>query len=446
MLGDKKPSHLLHVGNPLVEKPHESMDRFKQFHKDHPDVKVVIILWEKDDIEAVEKLIDKDRCRVFHWKDDLTLQTWLMDSLSGIFGAQIVAPRWYACPNSHYTRGTYSELLEKCPECDLAITIVEPFKERLQKFAEVFQKVIQLASFDTQSGQFLHTVVNPTRNVLLNMPYALGCEHKPGLTKANLGWEQKDHPVFLCAAGPSLEDAIPELQRLQDKGTIVCVGRSFKLLRAHDIRVDFTVSVEMFDWDSAIFADLTKEEVGDTILCYASVCSPETVKTWPGERMCLWDISTADLLKRDDAILGGNSVAHHMLNFACQILDAKTVYLVGYDLSYTKPRTHATGTIHGKWPKEIQEQEEKYHQNELWVPSTGKGTEFHPECHRTPIWLKQGFAPSNVIEVRSSHSYKQFCTLLEILVNKHSGTKVYNTCPNGQKVEGTEYRSLKDVK
>lgn len=435
----KDPSMLFHVGNPMQEEPHKSMERCTRFHEEHPTIRLIYVLWDEKDKAELEPLINKEKSEILMMGGEGgNVTAWLLDRLGTCVGAQIVSPRWYICPEGHITKGTYKELVEKCETCQIGIAIVEPFKAQVQQFADIFIKVINLANFDTTSGQFLHANVNPTKNVLLNMPFALGTPRNPSIECRHLRGTGKGKAAVICGAGPSLEDSLPHLKRIQDKVIIICVGRAYKLLKENGIRVDYTISCEMFDWDSAIFDGVT--DTGDTVLAYASVCAPATVRKWPGKSVCLWDVETAKLLERDDYILGGNSVAHHMLNFAAQILECEPIVMVGIDLAYTKPRTHAKGTFH-EWPEEIKKKEEEY-QNESWVLCTGKGHDFDPECHRMPTaFMGGGVAISGIVHVRSSPAYENFATLFSILIAKHK-KKIFNACPNGQKIEGTEYLNL----
>lgn len=436
-----KPSHLIHIGRPDVEKPHLSMERVDKYHVDFPDVKVVIVLWDEKDVPDIEAKRNKEKSEILFWKDDNQILAFLMDKISSIVGAQVVCPRWYACPDGHITKSTGANLIEKCPECPQAVKFLMPERERFERFATIFRKIITLTNFDTTSGIYLHTAVNPMQNLLKNMVAALGCSHEKAIQCWDLKGASKGKPAIICGAGPSLEAAIPHIKRIQDKVTILCVGRSFRALRAAGIRVDYTVSVEMFDWDSAIFDGLTREECGDTVMAYASVGAPKTVEAWKGKKVCLWDIETAKILERSDFILGGNSVAHHMLNFTAQILDAEPIIMAGIDLAYTKPKTHADGTVPAGWPEEMKVKDAEYHHEELWVPCTGKGDDFHPQCHRMVTLLGRGNFIPGAMEVRSSGAYQNFATLMSILITKHA-KKVYNACPNGQRIDGTEYLNL----
>lgn len=440
----RKPNCMIHIGRPDVEEPHRSMERCEKFRAEEPNVRFIVVVWDDADAEAMREKLKPIGGEVILWKDDMPLMLVLMDFLGVMVGAQIVSPRWYLCPQKHITFGTYKLLVEKCETCGEATVCVEPYKDRVQQFCEVFLKVVKLANFDTTSGQFLHAAVSPTKNVLKNMRYIDGCDH--AALESHTG-RLTGKTAILCGAGPSLEDAIPDLVRLsaRDDIAVFCVGRAFKMLRAAGVSVDYTVSCEMFDWDAAIFDGVTRDMACDTVLAFASVCSPATVKAWPGRKAVMLDVETATMLDRKDWIFGGNSVAHHMMNFALQVCDAKEAVLVGIDLAYTKPQTHADGTHHDKWPDRIKEGELNY-QDELWVRSTGKGMDFHPECHRMPAASPVGigaFVLSRTVEVRSSPAYENFATLFSMLIQKH-GRKVWNACPNGQKIDGTEYLDLKE--
>jgi len=435
------PTEVFHVGRPDVEEPHKNMERCDKFHANNPNHKLVLFVWEEKDRDELLPKINKEKCDVYLWQDDARLMDWLMDRIANIVGTRVVWPQWFVCPEQHITSFNYKQPVQKCETCGQGVALVNPLKERLEHFCEVFNRVLCLATFDTTSGQYLHSQVDPTSNVLFNMPWALGCPHKRAIQCSDLKASAKGKPALLCGAGPSLEDALPHIQRLQEKCVILCVGRAFKLLRQHEIRVDYTLSCEMFEWDAAIFQGLTEKEVGKTILAFASVCAPATVTAWPGDKVCLWDISSAKLLKREDWIYGGNSVSHQMLNFAAQILEADPLVLVGNDLAYTKPKTHAEGTLPEAWPQQVKDQDVAY-QNEAWVPCTGKGDNFHPECHRVVTVLGHGGAKAGPIEVRSSPAYRNFCTLFEILISRHAPKTVYNACPNGQKIEKAPYLDL----
>lgn len=439
------PKALIHVGRPDVELPHKSYARVEALFTKYPDVFFVCILWGKEDTREVGEAIGKIQrpeghpgFEVIWWEDDVKLMDYLCGKLHMFIGAKIVSPGWYSCPEKHITNRTMDKMLVECPECKAPVIYVTEFMEKFQEFALIFGKVCSLINFDTRSGETLNTLVNPTANVMRNMRYALPLDDKAArnVDMDTVLGSGKGKRAYLVAAGPSLEDMIPHLKRLQDTGVIICVGRVYKLLRENGIRVDYTLSCEMFEWDSVIFDGLT--DVGDTILGYPCVCAPKTIEKWPGRRMCLWDINSAEMLKRPKWMMGGNSVAHHVLNFACEILDCDEVIFVGQDLAYTKPRAHAKGTDHN-FPDGIREHDQAYHTQERWYPSNGKGA-FDDDCFRIEADPRKP-APIGPVQVRTSQSYLEFLSLMEILLSRHK-KKAWNASPNGVKIAGAPYLDL----
>ncbi len=430
------PSSLIHVGRPDKEEPHKSMKRVVRFRMENPNVALYILVWTPEDRDAMKPYED-EKVKVLYWESDEKLSAFLMDFLTEIAGAMIIGSRHYVCPDGHVTEGSYAAPIEKCGTCDMGVNAILQEAEKVKEFGELFLKVIKLTNFDTRSGDWLQTQVSPTANILRNMEWIEGCRHEPAL---NVKDREKGKTAIIVGAGPSLEEAMPHLERLsaRDDHFVICVGRVFKML-AGQVKIAYTASCEMFDWDAAIFDGVRSAE--NTILAFASMCAPATVKAWPGKKTPMLDIETAKLLNRTDWIYGGNSVAHHMLNFAMQTLGAKEAILVGIDLAYTKEKTHADGSHHDKWPDAVKEAEKLY-QDEMWVECTGKGDTFEPNCHRVPTFIAAGgMAVSRQVIVKSSPSYECFATLFGVLIAKH-GKPVWNACPNGQKISGTTYLDL----
>ena len=441
-----KPPLIIHVGNPAHAAPHRDLSMMKRLHSRSPETRFIAVLWKEDEKDAFDKEIasdpeqKKELISSILWATDTKLQVELLGVVDRLVGAQIATPRWLICPAKHESRELPDSPNDICPTCGMGVALLAPYKDKFAAFARIFQKCISLCNFDIGSAQVLFERVDPRRNVLLNMRHAFG-----GRTVKDLRGSGKGKTAYVVAAGPSLEDQLDDLKRLSETGIVVCVGRSYKLLRAAGVKVHYTYSVEMFDWDSAIFSELT--HVDDTVLLHATVCAPATVDAWPGERICVLDAETASILKRDDFILGGNSVSHHMLNFAAQILDADEIVLVGCDLAYTKMKTHAEGTTPKGWPEDRTKADEAYHEEDYWAPCSGEDP-LNPECHRMQgVMTPGGFSPTEGagIEVRSSGSYSNFAALFEVLIEKHK-KKVLNACPNGHLIAGTELVDLKEYK
>ena len=140
---------------------------------------------------------------------------------------------------------------------------------------------------------------------------------------------------------------------------------------------------------------------------------------------------------------GGNSVSHHIYNFAAEILKCEKVILVGQDLSYTEPsgETHAEGTTPAKWP-DASKEEDQNKQYEAWDMCQTENGPFNPTTHRTQAEVAPGaIVPVGPTLVRTSPSYMCFRVLFDILIVRVK-TKTYNACPNGLKIHNAKYVDL----
>lgn len=442
---------LIHIGRPDLSKPHLNMSIIQKFIGENQDTAVVIIVDSDADQIAIGELVKTQlKFPTYHpggmviaWNDDSEMLDLICAELHTPIQWRVVGNGWYECKGCGNVQApTMLEPIATCPKCKQTWEFIRMNEERVGKFRDILTKAQSLMHFDTRSGIALESVVNPTGNVMKNMPYALGTKEHPALRMKDFMGKGKGRPALCISAGPSLDDEIENLVRLSKDCVTICVGRVFKKLRDAGVRIDYTYSCEMFDWDSAIFDDVGN--VGETILCYPPVCAPVTVEKWPGKRLCTWDINSAYLVGSEVAMMGGNSVSHHMLNFAAEILQCEPVVLVGQDLAYTKPdgRTHASGSDAKNWPDEVKAQDAAGHSEITWAPCTGKGERFHPECHRQSALIGGGPPlPAGPIEVRTSKPYVNFGTLFSILISRHK-KKVYNACGEGLKIDGTEYLGL----
>lgn len=452
----KFPKVLIHIGRPDLSKPHCDMSVIQKFIGDNRDTAVVILVDNEVDQKAMETAV-REQLKfppyhpgglIIEWKDDAEMMDLICAELHQPISWRVVGNGWYECKGcGHIASPTLIEPIKDCPKCQKPWEFIRHNEARVATFKTILEKAQSLIHFDTRSGVVLEQAVNPTGNVMKNMPYALGTHENPALDMEAFFGKGKGKPALCISAGPSLDDEIENIKRLQDSCIVVCVGRLYKRLRDAGIRVDYTFSCEMFDWDSAIFDDLG--DVGDTVMCYPPVCAPATVRKWPGKKLCTWDVNSAVLLEKKLCMMGGNSVSHHILNFAAEILQCEPLVLVGQDLAYTKGdgSTHSKGSVPDKWPDEIKAMDHAGHSEIDWAPCTGKGERFHPECHRQSVLLGPGAKPAPVgaMEVRTSKPYMNFGTLFELLITRHK-KKVLNACGEGLKIAGTEYVNLTEWK
>lgn len=444
---------LIHIGRPDLSKPHQDMSILNKFVKENRDTALVIIVQDDDEQKVMEQKIKEEmKFPQFHpggliiaWKDDSEMLDMICAELHTPIQWRVVGNGWYECKEcGNIQSPTLVEPIKDCPKCNKPWEFLKHNEDRVNKFREILTKAQALMHFDTRSSLVLDQAVNPTSNVMKNMPNALGTKKDPALKMRDFMGVGKGKPALCISAGPSLDDEIENLKRLQKDCITICVGRVYKKLRAAGVRIDYTFSCEMFDWDSAIFDDVG--DTGETILCYPPVCAPATVEKWPGKRLCTWDLNSAYLLGEQYAMMGGNSVSHHILNFAAEILQCEPCVLVGQDLAYTKDdgRTHALQSNADNWPAEVKAQDAAAHGELTWAPCTGKSGRFNATCHRQSAVLGEGaFAPIGSMEVFTSKPYINFGTLFEILIARHK-KKVLNACGEGLLIAGTEYVNLSE--
>lgn len=453
------PKVLFHVGNPLLSEPHRDISQLQKFARRKPDYAIVVVVEKEEDEALLKKELEKFQLPEFHpggfitlWKNDEDMLDTICGDLHAVQTWAVVGIGWYECEKGHRCQSDDNEFVEKCktPGCDLPVEYLKQNEEQAERFKQIVHRAVNLMNFDTRSGAVLNTTTNPTGNVLRNMlhlpnPLPIQLEDYVGLGKGKV--------AFCVASGPSLKRQVEHIKRLQGPDAIIITaGRNYKMLSAMGVNVDFTFSCEMYGWDAVIFDNLTRDEIKTSVLCFPPVCAPETVEKWKGKKLCAWDVNTAELLGKKTWLMGGNSIAHHMYNFAAQILGCERIILCGQDLAYTEPtnETHAEGTFHA-FPEAVNKEDRNF-QTEDWAPCTDqKAGPFYPTLHKNNAAMMAGaITPVGPVLVRTSPSYKNFGSLFEIIIRRH-GKKTWNACPNGLKITGAPYldlsslTSLKDV-
>lgn len=445
---------LFHIGNPLEAKPHHDLSLIESFIKKNPEYAMIIVLKSEAERKDLEEKMKNLNLPEFHpggflfvWDDDEALMDMFCHDLHFCSTWNAIGPMWYNCkPCNKIIKATMEDRIEICPDCKGTLDPEQLDKERGEKFGKILESAIKLMKFDTRSAKVLITQVNPTANVMRNMPYALGLPEAPALRMEDYAGTGKGKTGICVSAGPSLKHEMENLKRLSDDpdAIIICVSRVFKKLRDYGIRVDYHLNCEMFAWDSAIFDGITKEFAGDSIFLYPPCTAPETVAKWPGKRLCTFDLNAAELLGNRMSMMAGNSVSHHIYNWAAEILKCDRVILVGQDLSYTEPtgESHVAGSTPAGWPQESKD-EDANQQNEAWEECQTQEGPFNGEkCHRVDVLLDTGLmVPAGLVHVRTSPAYICFRDLLDILIKRH-GVKTYNACPNGLKINRAEYVNL----
>lgn len=245
-------------------------------------------------------------------------------------------------------------------------------------------------------------------NAFRNVGYFIGAHGVDEFAGAFRG-----RPVIVVAAGPSLSEAIPSLQKIVGRIPIVAVGKACKLLRSRGIAPDFVVALDMLPESAACM------EATDGIpLVFDIDCCHEVVAAHGGglitgtsnTPLAIW--AEGFCAAKKGILAKGQSVAHTAFSFAV-MLGASPIVLVGVDLSFPGSKTHAEGTAY-TWGGDVDKMS-----GLVDVASVSGGT------------------------VKSLKSFQSFISTFEDEISR-SGVAVYNASPGGALIRGAMSIDLAD--
>jgi hypothetical protein len=153
-----------------------------------------------------------------------------------------------------------------------------------------------------------------------------------------------EHPVFLAAAGPSLDKTAPLLGELQERCVIIAVDTSLRFLLRQGIKPDFTMVVDPQFWNAR---HLDRCAAPETCLVTESAVYP-SVLNHPFKRTFLCGshyplgLYLEDRIEAKGRLGAGGSVATTAWDFA-RCLGASSVWIAGLDLAFPGLKTHFKG-------------------------------------------------------------------------------------------------------
>lgn len=155
----------------------------------------------------------------------------------------------------------------------------------------------------------------------------------------------KKAPLFIVAAGPSLDKNIDYLKNIEDKGIIVSVGTTAKKLIKRGIIPDFIIVI---DGLGNVYKQL--EGIEERIpLIYFPTANYMAVDNYKGKRICAFPqddplFEEIEQVLKVGTIKSGGSVATAACDLAKKI-GAETIIFVGQDLALSEEGlTHVSGT------------------------------------------------------------------------------------------------------
>lgn len=161
---------------------------------------------------------------------------------------------------------------------------------------------------------------------------------------SHLAGVAEDTPVFLSAAGPSLDKTLPFLREIHKRCVTVAVDTSFRFFTDNGIQPDFVLVVDPQFWNSR---HLDRCPCGSTALIAESAVYPPVLRLpFKNIFLCgsLFPIGSFVEKQVDPkgALGAGGSVSTTAWDFA-RALGSKEIWIAGLDLAFPGLKTHFRG-------------------------------------------------------------------------------------------------------
>ncbi|MFO8064138.1 MAG: 6-hydroxymethylpterin diphosphokinase MptE-like protein [Spirochaetia bacterium] len=179
------------------------------------------------------------------------------------------------------------------------------------------------------------------RNLIRNVPVL---ERAPGVHELHNRFDGL--PALLCAAGPSLDRALPYIAQLAERMLIVAVDTALPALMQHGIEADFAVIVDPQYWNTRHLDRLRPES---SILISEASAHPRVFRLFDNPTyLCSSIFPLGTVLEEavgEKGKLGtGGSVSTSAWDLS-RLLGADPIYCIGLDLGFPYRRTHVHGSF-----------------------------------------------------------------------------------------------------
>lgn len=209
-------------------------------------------------------------------------------------------------------------------------------------FREVKEKLEELKNFGQQNMLTLTHMGKRWRdNIFENLPFIL---KSPSVS--DLFGEFSGIPAFIIAAGPSLDKNAHMLASLKGKALVIAVDTAARKLLKLGVEPDIVVSL---DANEENYMHLAGVSLPRSLMVFNPVAHPKIVREHEGPMV--FTGYSEPLFQWLETVIGsrgnvraGGSVATSAFDLAIK-LGCSPITLVGQDLSYSKNRTHAQGTL-----------------------------------------------------------------------------------------------------
>jgi hypothetical protein len=169
----------------------------------------------------------------------------------------------------------------------------------------------------------------------------------PGISRlAELAAQPEPIPVFLAAAGPSLDSITPLLKEIHRRCIMVAVDTNLRYMQRNGIDPDFTLVVDPQFWNCRHLDRCTSAH---TRLIVESATYPPVLRLpFKGVYLCSSLFPLGQFIENrvdPKGVLGaGGSVATAAWDF-CRMLGTREIWIGGLDLSFPGLKTHFKGAL-----------------------------------------------------------------------------------------------------
>lgn len=250
---------------------------------------------------------------------------------------------------------------------------------------------------------------------------------KDVLSTPNILLEKKgefiDKPAILVAAGPSLNEEIENIRYIKEEGLayIFSVGSAINTLIHHNIYPDAATTYDPGKFNQKVFEKVKEREINNIPLIFGSSVGYETLKGYPGDmyHMITSQDKVAEYFLSDeeskiDIVLDAPSIAVVTLQLLSN-LGFNPIILAGQNLGYVGTARHSEGVHYS------QDLTDAELEKALWVE----------DVHGN--------------QIRTNDGFNRMRQQLESYIGKMDKGRVINTTKGGAKINGTEFRELREI-
>jgi len=218
---------------------------------------------------------------------------------------------------------------------------------------------------DVNSATFRRFGRRWVRNLSRNMSAVRDC---PGISRlGSLAAEGEPLPVFLAAAGPSLDRIVPLLGDIYSRCIIVAVDTSLRFFLKNGIEPDFVLVVDPQFWNSRHLDRCINNDSKTSLVAESAVYPPvlniKFRKTFLCSSMFPFGSFIENQVDPKGKLGAGGSVATTAWDFA-RSLGASDIWIAGLDLAFPSFKTHFRGA---RFEEQANSMTDRFHPVETWV-------------------------------------------------------------------------------